>query len=1033
MEMKDSGFLSSGITAVVAVCVLLVTAREAFAVDKSWNNPAGGNWSVAGNWTPAGAPGPSDNALITLDGSYTVTLDVDATIAGLTLGGASGTQTLSIPGNTLTLNGPGTVNANGVIGHSGGTLTGTGTLTVNGPYNWSGGTMSGTGTTNANGGMTISGASTKTLNTGRVVNNAGVATWTSPFNVDSGGGAVFNNLAGATFDFQSDTGIFHDLGGALPTFNNAGTLTKSAGTGTSTIGIAFNNSGTVNAQSGQLSIGSTGSFIARGTVAINGGTLTRTGTINVDVVNAGLISPGLSPGIINISGDYSQVSGGTLTMELNGTTAGSGYDQLHVVGTVTLAGTLNVTLGFTPTTGNTFTIIMNDGTDAVIGAFAGKPEGGTFTVGTRTLRITYAGGDGNDVVLTDATACSLNVTTTADGPAGSGSLRSAIICANVTPGADTITLPAGTYTLAIPGTGEDAAATGDLDITDSLTIDGAGETTTIVDANSLDHVFHIAGTGSVSVEMVGLTLRGGNVSLGPANGGGILVDSAGQSLTLRNVTLTANRAGSGGGGIYNTGGALTLDSVTVDGNAAVDGNGGGIDNYGSTSLANISNSRIDNNTASNGNGGGIDNGSVVGARMTLTDTTISENTARSGGGISNTSDLDIVRSTLSGNTAGSGGGLYSQLGQVIVVNSTISGNTTVADTGSGSGAGIYFNSGSLDLFNVTIAYNGIPGAISPAGGGLYEEGYDSSASNSIIAKNSPDDCAGYGTTDTPSNYNIDSDGTCHFPGTGNQTLDPLLGNLTDNGGPTQTHALLTGSPALDAGDPAGCEDAQGNLLTTDQRGVSRPQGSACDIGAYEAQVAPARTLTINRSGNGRITSNPPGIDCGTDCSESFPDGTKVYLTATPDTGYYFAGWSGDADCSDGIITADADRNCTATFNLIPTLGITIGPNSPPHGTAYTRGQTSRPMLQFVATAGSSEPVRMTGITLTASGTGNDVTGIIAVKVWLDANGNGSVDGGDTQIGSGTYSADNGTLTLTFTTPQVIPASQSRTYLITYDF
>ncbi|MHA2649381.1 MAG: hypothetical protein V2G45_07130, partial [bacterium JZ-2024 1] len=129
--------------------------------------------------------------------------------------------------------------------------------------------------------------------------------------------------------------------------------------------------------------------------------------------------------------------------------------------------------------------------------------------------------------------------------------------------------------------------------------------------------------------------------------------------------------------------------------------------------------------------------------------------------------------------------------------------------------------------------------------------------------------------------------------------------------------------------------------------------------------------------------------------------------------------------------------CTATFNLIPppTLTITIGPNSPPQGTQYGKGQSNRPMLQFVMTAssGNAEAVRVTSVTLRASGTGNDQTGVIVVKVWLDANGNGQVDAGDTQLGSGTYNADNATLAITFTTAQVLPAGQSRTFLVTYDF
>jgi hypothetical protein len=142
----------------------------------------------------------------------------------------------------------------------------------------------------------------------------------------------------------------------------------------------------------------------------------------------------------------------------------------------------------------------------------------------------------------------------------------------------------------------------------------------------------------------------------------------------------------------------------------------------------------------------------------------------------------------------------------------------------------------------------------------------------------------------------------------------MLGLLQNNGGPTQTHALLAGSAAIDTAVLANCP-------ATDQRGISRPQGGQCDIGAYEAD--PARTLTVQRtgSGSGTVTDNFAQINCGVTCASSYGHGAPVTLTATPDPGSTFAGWSGDADCSDGSVTMDADKTCTATFNLVPfTLG-----------------------------------------------------------------------------------------------------------------
>src|SRR5262249_52861107 len=139
--------------------------------------------------------------------------------------------------------------------------------------------------------------------------------------------------------------------------------------------------------------------------------------------------------------------GGTLTIEAQGTNpATPDFDQLFVNGAVTLDGTLNVSLlnGYTPSVGDSFKIIDNDGTDAVTGHFAGLPEGATFSVGAYTFSITYAGGTGNDVVLTALPSNPYLVTTTND--AGFGSLRQAIVNANAHPGTDTITFN-------IPGSG----------------------------------------------------------------------------------------------------------------------------------------------------------------------------------------------------------------------------------------------------------------------------------------------------------------------------------------------------------------------------------------------------------------------------------------------------------------------------------------------------------------------------------------------------------------------------------------------------
>ena len=150
-------------------------------------------------------------------------------------------------------------------------------------------------------------------------------------------------------------------------------------------------------------------------------------------------------------------------------------------------------------------------------------------------------------------------------------LRAAIMEANALAGADIITLPSGTYTLTIAGTGEDAAVTGDFDITEDLAINGAGSAITIIDGNNLDRIFHIH-SGAVTVS--GVTIRGGNPGTGDDAGGGIRVSSTTAGpLTVANSTITENVAGNGGG-IYNPGLSLTITSSFITGNFANVDDGG---------------------------------------------------------------------------------------------------------------------------------------------------------------------------------------------------------------------------------------------------------------------------------------------------------------------------------------------------------------------------------------------------------------------------------------------------------------------------
>src|SRR6266403_1666587 len=251
---------------------------------------------------------------------------------------------------------------------------------------------------------------------------------------------------------------------------------------------------------------------------------------------------------------------------------------------------------------------------------------------------------------------------------GTCTLRAAIQEANAHTGADTIMVPAGTYLLMIPGRGEDAAAMGDLDITDDVTITGAGADSTIVDGNGIDRVFEIVNSAAV-VAMSSLTIRNGDP--GPValdtDGGGLYNQG---TLTLSDVVVASNTASAGSGGGVSNVSELTLTGCTVSGNTAAL-SGGGIDNLITVTLTNVTVSgNMSGNTPGAG-GGGIGNDDNF-ALATLTNVTIADNSAApgSGGGFYNLGRPDsmggatlryvIVANTPPGDTCAGSGTLTSQ-------------------------------------------------------------------------------------------------------------------------------------------------------------------------------------------------------------------------------------------------------------------------------------------------------------------------------------------------------------------------------------
>jgi CSLREA domain-containing protein len=498
-----------------------------------------------------------------------------------------------------------------------------------------------------------------------------------------------------------------------------------------------------------------------------------------------------------------------------------------------------------------------------------------------------------------AAAATITVNTTGDGT-GSGvcSLREAILdvdspgspvgdCAAAAFGANTIELGPNTYSLGpVDSTPLSVSAT-----VTTLTIQGAGEGRTSIDASQLDNTALDVAQGA-TVYLDDLTITNAHAPNGSggadgtggaaddgANGGGIYNQG---TLTLNDSAVTNSQAGGGGvggtggsaqqggmggtggdgGGIYNTG-TLTLNGATISGNSAGAGGAGGAGGANPSGTA---------GNGGTGGGGGFGGGLLnAGGTVTITASTFSGNAsgaggaggiggagttggaggtagdADDGGGIDSSNSggsLSITNSTLASNTAGAGGA-----GGGGGTGGTFGGDGGPGGAG-GSGGAMQVFPGSVSLQSDTIAGNaagagaqggtggtgttaGLQGTAGDGGtgGGLGAVG-TATVQNTLFASNSGGNCGGATVIDSGHNLSF-GDASC--PGTF-VSGDPNLGALQPNGGPTQTISLQTGSAAINQIPPtgAGCQP-------TDQRGVARPSGPACDIGAYEVAPPTART------------------------------------------------------------------------------------------------------------------------------------------------------------------------------------------------
>jgi len=436
-------------------------------------------------------------------------------------------------------------------------------------------------------------------------------------------------------------------------------------------------------------------------------------------------------------------------------------------------------------------------------------------------------------------AATVTVTSTADN--GPGSLRTAIASAAT---GDTID-----FSLAYPAT---ITLSTPLTLNSSVTITGPGASNLSISAGFSVGVLVVQ--AETNVQISGVTITQGGSGLGGC------IFNAG-TLTLTNTTVTNCRNFAElGGAILNagTGAILNLASSTVTGNFAGAeclqssfGAGGGIFNYLGT--VNLTNSTVSENltfggpgaggncfaggqqqTGWGGGGGGILN---FDGTLAVSTSTVVGNSSSFGGGILNISGatLTVVNSTIALNTAGAaGGGIDTSSDSTALIS-----DSTIWNNGAGNASGL-----SIVALNLPTGGGGggsccIFLAISDSGGGgILYGGNALSVKNSILSANSTNCETPYGEPFNSLGFNISDDATCG--GALIQTsdlnntpagLDPA--GLRNNGGPTQTVALQATSPAVNAIPPSACTDASGTPVTTDQRGVPRPQGGGCDIGAFE--------------------------------------------------------------------------------------------------------------------------------------------------------------------------------------------------------
>ncbi len=482
-------------------------------------------------------------------------------------------------------------------------------------------------------------------------------------------------------------------------------------------------------------------------------------------------------------------------------------------------------------------------------------------------------------------------------------------------------------------------------------------------------------------------------------------------------SISTNCCNGFGAGLFNTGtGTITNSTFTGNSmgfNGGSNGSGGGLFNSGGSLI--VSACTFSGNTA-NVSGGGVGNS---GGTMTLSNSTLSGNSAgSSGGGIFNGGSLTVSGCTVSANSTyggvAFGGGIDQAGGTLELINSTVTGNSC------GEGGGIYDSAPGLTVINSTIAYNWYEG--------IYNAGGAPTLYNTILAANAGVDAHGTPFSSASAYNLVGSDQTGSFSGNANTVgvTDPGIGLLANNGGPTQTIALLAGSPAIGQG----MNGAGGFTLFTDQRGYVPPAG-VWDIGAYQYNGVPpsaptatltAATITPLEYGQTNYTFS---ITFASDAAiaEATLAGAVVQVVPPSSVGGAITATVVSTDSSEPTDPFGDAQAFTVTYAIIPPGGswsladdgsyvATLGgsPVTDIDGTAIASGSIGSFSVQGFATKTnlSSSP--------SSSIYGQSVT--FTARVSASAPGNGTPSGsvifydGTTALGSSTLSAGKATLKTT---------------------